>query len=171
MSTDNSTAALTAYVMISLLEAKVDLNDTIRTNAKYCIRGAQQPNKYTLAISTYALYLVEWYSQGDRSLQKLLEIATREGDLLWWGQPGLYILIFYKTNIFTSETPCIDNKLKPFISDLSLSVSIEMTSYVLMSLLYRNSSQNLYYANSIVKWLHSKIGSRGEFLSTQVSNA
>ncbi|GJQ65969.1 hypothetical protein Trydic_g4064 [Trypoxylus dichotomus] len=138
MSTENSTAALTAYVLISLLESNTDLNETIRTNAKYCIRGLHQPDKYTLAISAYALYLVEWYSNADRSLEKLLQLATKEGDLLWWGQP-----------------------------DLSLSVSIEMTSYVLMSLLHKNSSQNLYYANSIVKWLHSKLGAKGGFTTTQ----
>ncbi|KAI4467993.1 macroglobulin / complement [Holotrichia oblita] len=138
MSSENSTTALTAYVLISLLESRADINETIRTNAKYCIRGLHQPDKYTLAISTYALYLVEWYSLANRNLQKLLELATRDGDLLWWSQP-----------------------------DLSPSVNIEMTSYVLMSLLHRNSSQNLYHANSIVKWLHSKLGSKGGFTTTQ----
>lgn len=88
MSSQNSTAALTAYVLISLLETNANINETIRVNAKYCIRGFHQPDKYTLAISTYALYLVEWYSQADRSLRKLLEVATKEGNLLWWSQPG-----------------------------------------------------------------------------------
>ncbi|KAK9737499.1 Macroglobulin domain MG3 [Popillia japonica] len=138
LSSGNGTTALTAYVLISLLESHADINETIRTNAKYCIRGLHQPDKYTLAISTYALYLVEWYSLANRNLEKLLELATKDGDLLWWSQP-----------------------------DLSPSINIEMTSYVLMSLLHRNSTQNLYHANSIVKWLHSKLSSRGGFTTTQ----
>lgn len=83
-SLENSTASLTAYVMLSLLESNINIPEKVTTNVKYCIRANHQPDKYTLAISTYALYLLDWQSEADRNLQKLLDLATKEGELLWW---------------------------------------------------------------------------------------
>lgn len=74
--------------MLSLLESDVKIPEKIITNAKYCIRANHQPDKYTLAISTYALYLLNWYGEADRHLQRLLDLATTEGDLMWWSNAG-----------------------------------------------------------------------------------
>lgn len=89
--------------MLSLLESKLDVPEKIITNAKYCIRANQQPDKYTLAISIYALYLLDWQIEADRNLQKLLDLATREGELLWWSDSGgkyLFKIFYHALTIF-----------------------------------------------------------------------
>ncbi|KAK5647506.1 hypothetical protein RI129_002398 [Pyrocoelia pectoralis] len=135
--TENSTAALTSYVIISLLESGIEVNEKVKTNAKYCIRGHFSPDKYTLAISTYALSLIGWETEAKRCLNKLLQVATEKDNLLWWSTSG------------------------------AASTNIEMTAYVLMSLVYQNSSNNLIYANAVVRWLTSQRGANGGFISTQ----
>ncbi|XP_031329285.1 pregnancy zone protein-like isoform X2 [Photinus pyralis] len=135
--TENSTAALTSYVIISLLESGIELSEKVKTNAKYCIRGHFSPDKYTLAISTYALSLIGWESEAKRCLSKLLQVATQQDNLVWWSSSG------------------------------AASTNIEMTAYVLMSLVYQNSTENLIYANAAVRWLTSQRGGHGGFISTQ----
>lgn len=44
---------------------------------------------------------------------------------------------------------------------------IETTSYALMSLLYQNTSEHWAHALASVRWLGSKYGSRGSFVTTQ----
>ncbi|KAJ8978717.1 hypothetical protein NQ317_015965 [Molorchus minor] len=61
-SKENSTAGLTAYVLISLMEADISIPKSVQTNAKYCIRSQHNPDKYTLAISCYALFKVNFYT-------------------------------------------------------------------------------------------------------------
>ncbi|KAK4885470.1 hypothetical protein RN001_001741 [Aquatica leii] len=134
---ENSTAALTSYVIISLIESGIDVSEKVRTNAKYCIRGHFSADKYTLAISTYALSLVGWESEAKRCLAKLLQVATEQDHLMWWSSTG------------------------------AISTNVEMTGYVLMSLVHQNSSNNLIYANSVVRWLASQRGPKGGFVSTQ----
>jgi len=86
---------LTSYVLISLLEANVSLSETIRSNAKFCIRGYHQSGIYTLAISTYAFYLVGWKDEADRSLQRLLDITKKENNLMWWSQSGIKCVVVF----------------------------------------------------------------------------
>ncbi|KAJ8938252.1 hypothetical protein NQ318_001785, partial [Aromia moschata] len=49
----------------------------------------------------------------------------------------------------------------------SVATDIEITSYVLLSLLHENTTENLAYAHSVVRWLTSKYGHNGGFKSTQ----
>lgn len=56
---------------------------------------------------------------------------------------------------------CIDNE--------SSATDIEVTSYVLLSLLSNNNTYNLAKAHSVVRWLSSKFGPTGAFRSSQVS--
>lgn len=64
---------MTAYVLISLLESGIELPEDVSTNAKFCIRGLHTPDKYTLAISTYALFLVKWETEATKYLDKLIK--------------------------------------------------------------------------------------------------
>lgn len=59
--------------MISLLEANIDVPESVTTNAKFCIRGHHAPDKYTLAISAYALFMVRWDSEAVKYLDKLIK--------------------------------------------------------------------------------------------------
>lgn len=88
--TENSTAALTAYVMISLLDSNIQVSEEVKTNAKYCIRGHYELDKYTLAISSYALFKVNWYSEANRMLKKLFEISNQKDNMMWWTSKGFF---------------------------------------------------------------------------------
>ncbi|KAJ8911706.1 hypothetical protein NQ315_013168, partial [Exocentrus adspersus] len=138
-SKENSTASLTAYVMISLVEADIDIPKHVQTNAKYCIRSHHNADKYTLAISCYALFKIHWIQEASRLLNKLLALATQQQNMMWW------------TNKENS----------------TLAMDIEITGYVLLSLLHQNAAENLANAHSIVRWLTTKYGSKGSFKSTQ----
>lgn len=59
--------------MISLLEAHIDVPESVNTNAKFCIRGHHAPDKYTLAINAYALFMVGWESEAVKYLDKLIK--------------------------------------------------------------------------------------------------
>ncbi|XP_063921503.1 pregnancy zone protein-like isoform X2 [Zophobas morio] len=137
---ENSTAGLTAYVMVSLLNANIRIPDAVQTNAKYCIRGHYNLDTYTLAISSYALFKINWYSEANRMLKKLIQISNKKGNMMWW----------------TSKE-----------YNGSGATDVEITSYVLLSLLHQKSPENLAKAHSIVQWLSTQRGPRGGFLSTQ----
>lgn len=85
---ENSTAGLTAYVILSLFDGKVDVPDSVQTNAKYCIRGQVNPDKYSIAISSYALFKVKWISEARRFLEKAFAVVNREDGLMWWTAKG-----------------------------------------------------------------------------------
>ncbi|KAJ8928546.1 hypothetical protein NQ314_018884 [Rhamnusium bicolor] len=138
-SKENSTASLTAYVIISLMEANIQVPKTVQTNAKYCIRSQNNPDKYALALSCYALYKVNWHSEANRMLHRLLAVSGQQQNMLWWS-----------------------NK-----DNTSAATDIEITSYVLLSLLNQNTTENLANTHSIVRWLSSKYGPNGGFRSTQ----
>lgn len=87
--------ALTAYVLISLIESGLPIQKKVIDNAKYCLRGYSSTDKYTISIISYALALVKWEDEALRSLERLLEIGTRKNGLLSWEDPGCFILIFY----------------------------------------------------------------------------
>lgn len=60
-------------MLISLLEAGIKVPEDVRTNAKYCIRGYHSPDKYTLAISAYTLFLVDWQMEAEKYLDKIIK--------------------------------------------------------------------------------------------------
>ncbi|CAH1996547.1 unnamed protein product [Acanthoscelides obtectus] len=137
-SKENSTATLTAYVILSLLEANIDVPKQVQTNIKYCIRSQHNPDKYYLAIICYALFKLNWNTEANRFLKRLIAVSEQQENLLWW------------TN-----------------KDNSTATDIEITSYVLLSLLHESSTENLAYAQSVVRWLTAKFGPKGGFKSTQ----
>lgn len=134
---DNDTVVLSAYVLISLLDSGIELPERVRDNAKFCLRGHNSANKYRMAIITYGLTLVGWQSEASRSLDRLLEVASRQNNLIWWED---------------SE---------------SLANSVEMTSYVIMSLVANNNKDHIAIANGAVRWLLTKRNEDGGFISTQ----
>ncbi|CAG9820997.1 unnamed protein product [Phaedon cochleariae] len=138
-SRENSTAGLTSYVILSLLESNIEVPELVITNAKYCLRGQHNPDKYSMAITCYAMFKMEWYHEANKVLDKLIAVADQQHNMMWWS---------IKRNTSTAS-------------------DIETTSYVLLSLLYQNTSENLARALSVVKWLSSKIEAKGSFKSTQ----
>ncbi|KAK9891011.1 hypothetical protein WA026_013344 [Henosepilachna vigintioctopunctata] len=139
-STENSTSALSSYVIISLLESGITVPQTIMENAKFCIRGYSNPDKYTMAISCYALFKIKWFDEANKLLGRLLNIASRKDNMIWWSMKD---------------------------ESGSEATDIEVTSYVLLALLDYNTKENLAHAHSVVRWLTTKIGPNGGFKSTQ----
>ncbi|XP_076257908.1 alpha-1-macroglobulin-like isoform X1 [Rhynchophorus ferrugineus] len=139
--TERSTSALTSYVILSLLEANIEIPKSVLGDAKYCIRNQGNPDRYSLIISCYAMLQMQWMDEGVRFLEHILAAANKENSMTWWS--------------FN------DNGDEDHTSD------IEMTSYALLALMRYKTSTNLAHARSIVRWLSSKIGPTGAFRSTQ----
>ncbi|KAM0729472.1 Alpha-2-macroglobulin-like protein 1 [Formica fusca] len=136
---DSSSSALTAYILISLLESGVPLATTFITNVLHCLeKGVENGGNtmYTTAISTYALTLLE-HPKANDSMKLLIERATRNNDLLWWED-------------------------KP-----SLGLSIEMTAYAVLSLVKLGGETNMVEALKAVRWMSKQRNAEGGFTSTQ----
>jgi hypothetical protein len=85
---ETSSAALTAYVLISLLETGLPLLPSVISNSMFCLKGESDPDIYTLALTTYALTLLGEREMAEESLERLLGMAIRHQDLCWWEKSG-----------------------------------------------------------------------------------
>ncbi|PSN55938.1 Pregnancy zone protein [Blattella germanica] len=115
---ETSSAALTAYVLISLLESGFPLSPTVTYNAMFCLRGEADPDVYTLALTTYAFTLLGEQEMAQESIKRLLGKATKQQDLIWWEKQGT----------------------------TSLGLSVEMTAYAVLSLVKIGGEENLISA-------------------------
>lgn len=101
---ENSTAGLTSYVILSLFDAKVDVPDTVQVNAKYCIRSQNNPDQYSMVISSYALFKVHWISEASRFLEKAIKVARKEAGFMWWSTRGILPLSRNSQHFYFSVT-------------------------------------------------------------------
>ncbi|XP_014238205.1 murinoglobulin-1-like [Trichogramma pretiosum] len=138
---DGSSSALTAYVLVALLESGVPLSASLVNNALYCLeKAADNSNPYSAALATYALALLE-HPRANESLRQLLGRASREQDSLWW-----------------------EDRAR---GSYSLAVSIETTAYGLLSMVKLGGEANMLEARRAVRWLSRKRNAEGGFSSTQ----
>ncbi|XP_054012298.1 murinoglobulin-1-like isoform X1 [Hylaeus anthracinus] len=138
---DSSSSALTAYILISLFESGVPLSATLISNALFCLEKGMINNNdgpYTAVLSTYALALLE-HPKANASMKLLMDRATHHNDLLWW-----------------------EDKTKP-----SLSLSIEMTAYAVLTLVELGGEENMVHALKAVRWMSRQRNANGGFTSTQ----
>ncbi|XP_076621496.1 alpha-2-macroglobulin-P isoform X2 [Colletes latitarsis] len=138
---DSSSSALTAYILISLFESRVPLSASLINNAMYCLeKGMANSNNrpYTSVLSTYALALLE-HPIANSSMKALMDRATEHNNLLWW-----------------------EDKTKP-----SLSLSIEMTAYAILTLVELGGAENMVHALKAVRWMSKQRNANGGFTSTQ----
>ncbi|XP_011696887.1 PREDICTED: alpha-2-macroglobulin-like protein 1 isoform X2 [Wasmannia auropunctata] len=138
---DTSSSALTAYILISLLESGVPLTASLINNALHCLEKGMENDggtMYTAALSTYALTLLE-HPKANDSMVSLMRRATRNNDLLWW-----------------------EDTHKP-----SLGLSIEMTAYAVLSLVKLGGEMNMVMALKAVRWMSKQRNAAGGFTSTQ----
>ncbi|XP_015109865.1 alpha-2-macroglobulin-like [Diachasma alloeum] len=135
-------AALTAYVLVSLLESGKSLPPSIISNALFCLEKGMPDeadgNPYTAALATYALTLLE-HPNANASMKSLLSRSTRLHDLMWW-----------------------EDKNKP-----SMGLSIEMTAYAVLSLVKLGGEANMALALKAVRWMSKQRNAEGGFTSTQ----
>ncbi|KAG8221830.1 hypothetical protein J437_LFUL003464 [Ladona fulva] len=144
LSGETSSVAFTAYILTALLETGVEMAPSVLTNALYCLKAedkepSQTSDMYTLALTTYALTLTNETERAQQSLNELLEMSTREKDLLWWNKPG----------------------------SKSLGMNIEITAYAILSLVKIGGEDNLIHAFQAVRWISQQRNSHGGFVSTQ----
>lgn len=118
------------------------MDEEILSKAKKCILADTTSDKYTMAISSYTLELLNSPKEAKERLDKLIEVAENKNDMTWWMQ-----------------------------SKNSKSANVEVSSYVLMSLLEQDPVNNLGIGSSIVRWLQSQMNPRGGFFSTTVSRS
>nr|XP_012138167.1 PREDICTED: murinoglobulin-1-like [Megachile rotundata] len=139
---DSSSTALTAYILIALVESGITLPESLVTNALNCLeKGMANGNDspYATILTTYALALLG-YPKVNASLKSVMDLATRSyNDLLWW-----------------------EDKTWS-----SLSLSIEMTAYVILTLVKLGGNDNLTEALKAVRWISKQRNVEGGFKSTQ----
>jgi hypothetical protein len=95
---NESPTALSAYILISLLETGLELNDNIISNGVYCLLGEKNPDMYTLTLTTYALTLISERQKNSNTRSKAEEYLARVITLakmdkkneMWWEKPGEY---------------------------------------------------------------------------------
>ncbi|XP_022254709.1 CD109 antigen-like isoform X2 [Limulus polyphemus] len=142
---------LTAYVLIAFLEnqAQQTYSDVIKLAEHYLVQ--QLPtltDPYSIALVSYALQLSD-NTNKDGAFQKLLNLAKKEGDILYWkGSEPLINITDKRSDHF-------------FLPD---SKDIEMTAYALLTHTLRAEIGN---AISIMRWLVSQQNENGGFSSTQ----
>ncbi|MGH0179126.1 UNVERIFIED_CONTAM: hypothetical protein FKN15_000684 [Acipenser sinensis] len=138
--------SLTAYITAALLEVETPLTDPVLNNSLACLRSAADniTNTYTTALLSYTFSLAGEQEMRSKLLTDLEEQAHKTDGSLHWSR----------------------SKRDSRRSD---SLEVEMTAYVLMSVLSapQPSASDLSYASRIVKWLAYQQNPYGGFSSTQ----
>ncbi|XP_044739302.1 pregnancy zone protein-like isoform X4 [Chrysoperla carnea] len=140
----DSNAALTAYVVISLLETGLEIKPAVLEQATYCLAFASnnesEGDTYTMALTAYALSLLDKRKDAKEVLQKLVKnVKYEDGDLAYW----------------TND------------DSTALELTIEITSYVILSLLKSNRDDYKLLTYNAIRWLSSHRNEKGGFVSTQ----
>ncbi|OAD58540.1 Alpha-2-macroglobulin-like protein 1, partial [Eufriesea mexicana] len=133
--------ALTAYILISLIESRVDLPPGYINDAVKCLENrlaSSQNEPYTMILITYALALTD-HPKANSSMKALMDLATHQNNLIWW-----------------------EDKSRP-----SLSLSIEMTAYMILTLLKLGDNENMVEVLKAVRWISKQRNTEGGFTSTQ----
>lgn len=138
--TSGSSAPLTAYVMISLLESGLKATDPSVINATQCLRSHSTQNIYVMALKAYAFALAG-HPDTPQLIQMLLDLATETRSSLHWDLPHS--------------------------SWRSRSLEVETAGYAILAMLTWNPETYDYQARKIVKWISLARNGQGGFISTQ----
>ncbi|XP_021351698.1 alpha-2-macroglobulin-like isoform X2 [Mizuhopecten yessoensis] len=155
ISKDSNEAAMTAFVIIAMLEAGVSKMDTAVTSAVRCLDVQDNNDTYTLSLMAYAytLYDVNW-PQRSEVMAELEERAMFRDD---------GILKYWTRNDEEEATP------EPYSWQWyrAPSAEIEITSYILLSTIIGEQDNAVINAQPIVMWLTKQRNTLGGFSSTQ----
>ncbi|XP_023817296.2 alpha-2-macroglobulin-P isoform X1 [Oryzias latipes] len=120
----------------------IGLNPVV-TRSLSCLKGSinDLSNTYTTALLAYVFTLAGDMETRAHLLQHLDRVAVKKGNVIYWTQTA---------------------------AETSDSLSVEISSYVLMSLLSTShTAEDLGYASSIVRWMIRQQNYYGGFSSTQ----
>lgn len=188
---EENLAPLTAFTLISLLEMYTEdagksaerkktasLVNKLLKNTLPCLEPdeTEMDDVYTRALTAYALALAGQSDASRQHIDWLMARAQSNNSLLWWQKPGAFKLCFHCVRWLVElqyiRSYCHNCELMKlyFLTtgpESGPALNVEMTSYVLLSLVKLGSNQDLLKARSIVRWLSKQRNSEGGFVSTQ----
>ncbi|XP_063886499.1 pregnancy zone protein-like [Scylla paramamosain] len=134
--------ALTAYVLISLLEAGQESFSPTVLSAKSCLLSQESPSyhPYILALKAYALALVGVPEAGD-ALRALMSQAVVTSNSTHWELPTGY--------------------------RHSNSLKVEIAGYAALAMMTYDASTYKYQTRKVFKWITAQRNGQGGFYSTQ----
>ncbi|XP_078532594.1 alpha-2-macroglobulin-like [Lissotriton helveticus] len=147
---------LSAYITIALLEYPLNITHPVIESALFCLEKASEhlDNVYTKALVSYALTLAGSEHQAAKLMDSLeAEAIIEEDGSVHWER---------------SKVPQEETDM-PFYYHRAPSAEVEMTSYVLLAVLSKQSvsQEDLTKAAKIVKWVTKQQNPNGGFSSTQ----
>ncbi|NWX90083.1 OVOS protein, partial [Nothoprocta pentlandii] len=145
--------SLSAYITIAMLEAGHSSSYPVVRNSLFCLKTASEKNirdVYTQALMAYAFCLAGKTVKCDFFLRGLQKSAKKLGGSVHWEQ---------EKRSPTEKSP----------SSHAPSADVEITSYVLLALLYKpkRNQEDLTKASEIVQWIIRQQNPYGGFSSTQ----
>jgi hypothetical protein len=144
----SSKASLTAYILVSLIEAGLDANDKVIRNAVRCLDAESVDDVYTLSLMAYAYSVLPSGSpQKPAVMAKLEQKAINEDGMKHWETKQAE----RKPNEYHHASPA----------------NVEATAYVLLALLHNADLSIVSSAMPIVRWLSTQRNANGGFSSTQ----
>ncbi|NXC73889.1 OVOS protein, partial [Anhinga anhinga] len=147
--------SLSAYIIIAMLEAGHSGSYPVVRNAFYCLETASEKNisdVYTQALMAYAFCLAGKAEKCETFLRELQKSAKEVDGSQHWEQE--------------KRSP---SQKSPSFLDHAPSAEVEITSYVLLALLYKphRNQEDLTKASGIVQWIIRQQNPYGGFSSTQ----
>ncbi|XP_062427192.1 ovostatin-like [Rhea pennata] len=146
--------SLSAYITIAMLEAGHSSSNPVVRNSFFCLEIASEKNisdVYTQALMAYAFCLASKMEKCESFLRELQKSAKKLGGSMHWEQEGR------------------SSEKSPSFLDHASSAEVEITSYVLLALLYKpnRNQEDLTKASEIVQWIIRQQNPYGGFSSTQ----
>ncbi|NXP49587.1 OVOS protein, partial [Heliornis fulica] len=147
--------SLSAYITIAMLEAGHSISYPVVRNALFCLETASEKSisdVYTQALMAYAFCLAGKAEKCESFLKELQKSAKKDDGSQHWEQK--------------ERSP---SEKSPSFLDHAPSAEVEITSYVLLALLYKPSQnqEDLTKASGIVQWIVRQQNPYGGFSSTQ----
>ncbi|NXU52225.1 OVOS protein, partial [Turnix velox] len=151
----NDELSLSAYITIAMLEAGHAGSYPVVRNAFFCLETASEKNIsdiYTQALMAYAFCSAGKAEKCESFLRELQKSAKEAGGSQHWER---------EERSSSEESPSF--------LDHAPSADVEITSYVLLALLYKpnRSQEDLTKASRIVQWIIKQQNPYGGFASTQ----
>ncbi|NXG75110.1 OVOS protein, partial [Baryphthengus martii] len=147
--------SLSAYITIAMLEARHSSSYPVVRNAFYCLETASEKNindVYAQALMAYAFCLAGKADKCESFLTELEKSSKEVDGSQYWEQE--------------ERSP---SEKSPSFLDHAPSAAVEITSYVLLALLYKpnRNQEDLTKASRIVQWIIRQQNPYGGFSSTQ----
>ncbi|XP_072167076.1 pregnancy zone protein-like [Diadema setosum] len=147
----NDGKSLTAFILVSFLEAGVDVQDSSIQGALRCVAGdiSSITDTYAAALIAYGLSVAN-DSRTAVVLQLLESRAKNEGGVKWW-----------ESNRVTKPSNSYRHVAR------AAALNVEMTSYILLTYVNQYKSEAVARGAPLAKWLTSQQNARGGFYSSQ----